>query len=126
MTDRLASNLGRTIARRGFATDAIQLSSEQQLLASLVSRNPWVKDRIRRRAVALRLLHDRVPLAEFQERAGISPRTARRVADRFQRGGLCLALLGSNASRELRIWLQLSPSQAPRVRFSKQPVRLTA
>ncbi len=114
----------RTPSRRSLTANSIQLSSEQLLLASFVSRNPWVNNRIRRRAEALRLLHDRTPIPEIQARVGVSPQTARRVADRFQRGGLCLALLGPNASQELRVWLQLSPSQAPCVRFAHQPVCL--
>lgn len=111
---------------RGTVPASISMSAEQMVLTSFVSRNPWAGLRVRQRAEALQLLHDQVKAGEIAGKTGLSSKAVRRLASRFNQGGLCTALLGNAASRERRVWLLLCPSRPPLVKLSqdKNPHRI--
>jgi hypothetical protein len=106
----------------------IRLSDEQHLLASIVHKNPAAHLLVRRRASALLLLNDKLTIDEVHEQTGLLLATITAIVNRFRRDGLCAALLGEDASFELKVWLELAPNSLPMSvraqsrQITKQPI----
>lgn len=106
----------------------IRLSDEQYLLASIVHKNPAAHLLVRRRASALLLLNEELTTDEVHERTGLLLATITAIVNRFRKDGLCAALLGEDASFELKVWLELAPGSLPMSvraqsrQITKQPI----
>lgn len=96
------------------------LSGEQVLLATLVKQNPTAEAQVRRRAQILLHLHHGRDVSETARLTGGDRRLVQDLIARFAHGGLCEALLGIHASPEQRVWLNLTPTQPPRVRLQSR------
>jgi hypothetical protein len=88
---------------------SVHLSDEQHVLLEQVSASPSTFERIRRRAKALLMLDQGLPVREIIKRACMDRRTIYSLVNRHRIGGIRAALLGQHPSLERRNWLALSP-----------------
>lgn len=91
------------------ASSLIRLSDEQRVLLEQVSSSPSAFESIRRRAKALLMLDEGLPLAEITTLAHMDRRTLYSLIQRHRTGGVRTALLGQRPSLQRRNWLALSP-----------------
>lgn len=91
------------------ASSLISLSDEQRVLLEQVSSSPSAFESVRRRAKALLMLDEGLPLAEITTRVRMDRRTIHSLIKRHRVGGVRTALLGQRPSLQRRNWLALSP-----------------
>ncbi|HEY1081467.1 MAG TPA: helix-turn-helix domain-containing protein [Prosthecobacter sp.] len=91
------------------ATAPVSLSDEQRVLLEQVSASPRAFADVRRRARALLMLGDGLPLREITAKAAMDKRTVSSLLRRHREGGVRTALLGQKPSRSRLCWLALCP-----------------
>lgn len=91
------------------ASPAVTLSDEQRVLLEQVSSSPSAFENIRRRARALLMLDEGLPLGEIIAKVRMHRRTVYSLILRHRNGGVRTALLGTRHSPQRRAWLALCP-----------------
>ncbi len=88
---------------------SVSLSDEQRVLLEQVSSSPGAFASVRRRAKALLMLDQGLPLGQVTVQSSMDRRTVHSLIKRHRIGGVRTALLGQRSSLERRQWLALSP-----------------
>lgn len=85
------------------------LTAEQRVLVEQVSHNPKAENAIRRRAEALLLLDEGLPVDAVSKEVSLNRRSLRNLQLRHHLGGVRAALLGLRPSLQLPLLLALHP-----------------
>ncbi|WP_184204287.1 helix-turn-helix domain-containing protein [Prosthecobacter dejongeii] len=91
------------------APSSVSLSDEQRVLLEQVSASPGAFSSVRRRAQALLMLDQGLPVGQITAQSSMDRRTIHSLITRHRTGGVKTALLGQRSSLERRQWLALSP-----------------